>query len=277
MSISIFAKNPSRARGGQRLQRVSSIIRGQQIAQYLGAKLNPQDGYETDVCIYVKPHVKPDEDFTFSGHPYLDIIDGWVLLHLAKRHPEVPIITCSYVDFEYVSALVDNKVILIPQHHCNFEQIKRTREEITTIGCIGADAAFDYIPLELKEEIKKRGMELVEYSSFKTREDICSFYQEIDIQLVWRPYIRKQKIRLSNPLKLVNAASFGVPTIALDEPTFVEFKDNYLPVKSVDEFLDRLDALRASPQIYKEYSEKCLSKADNYHIEQISKLYKALR
>lgn len=276
MSISIFAKNPSKARGGKRLQRVSSIIRGRQIAEHIGAKLNPETGYENDICIYVKPHVKPDDDFSFSGHPYLDIIDGWVLLHLAKRYPKVPIITCSYVDFEYVSAQVDNKVILIPQHHCNFEDLTRTRKEITTVGCIGADAAFDYLPPTLKEELEKRGINLLLYSSFKNREDISRFYQDIDLQIVWRPYIRKQKIRLSNPLKLVNAASFGVPTIALDEPTFFEFKDAYFPVKSVDEFLNTVDSLRAQSELYDEYANRGIKKAENYHIGQISKLYKAL-
>ena len=32
----------------------SGIIRGEQVAHKLGAKLNPTSGYEDDVCIYVK-------------------------------------------------------------------------------------------------------------------------------------------------------------------------------------------------------------------------------
>jgi hypothetical protein len=123
MSISIFAKNPIRAKSDKHLQRVSSIIRGQQVAEYLHAKLNPTEGFENDVCIYVKPHVKPHEDFDFHGHSYLDIIDGWGLLALVHKHPEVTVITCSAVDFEYVSENCANKVILIPQHHCNFERV----------------------------------------------------------------------------------------------------------------------------------------------------------
>jgi len=275
MSISIFAKNPTRARGGTQLQRVSSIIRGQQIASYLGAKLNPETVYENDVCIYVKPHVKPDHDFEFAGHPYLDIIDGWGLLPLVKTHPELTIITCSYIDFEYVSAQVNNKVILIPQHHCNFERKPRTRDIVTTIGCIGAPAAFDYLPQGLKPALAERGMNLLEYSSFRSRQDITNFYQSIDLQIVWRPYIRKQKIRLSNPLKIINAASFGVPTIALDEPTFFELKGSYLPVKSLEEFLQTVDSLRDS-SLFTTYSETCVRTAENYHIDTISKLYRAL-
>src|SRR3990167_7107951 len=37
------------------VMRVSSMIRGDQIAEYLGAKVNPTEGYENDICIYIKP------------------------------------------------------------------------------------------------------------------------------------------------------------------------------------------------------------------------------
>ena len=49
------------------LLRVSSLIRGNQMAEYLGGKLNPTEGYENDVCIYVKPHVPRGMDFKFEG------------------------------------------------------------------------------------------------------------------------------------------------------------------------------------------------------------------
>ena len=61
------------------LMRVSSMIRGDQIADYIGAKLNPSSGFEDDVCIYVKPHVERPP-FDFKGKKsYLDIVDGWGL------------------------------------------------------------------------------------------------------------------------------------------------------------------------------------------------------
>jgi len=273
MSISIFAKRHSRARRDGHLQRVSSIIRGQQVAEYLHAKINPEDGFENDVCIYVKPHVKPHEDFEFHGHPYLDIIDGWGLFSLIQKHPEVTVITCSAIDFEYVSENTKNKVILIPQHHCNFELLKRTRNEVTKVGCIGTAAAFQFLPPNLKEHLSKKGIELVEYSSFHSRQDIINFYLSVDVQIVWRPYFQKMRVRMSNPLKLVNAAAFGVPTIALDEPAFAEMNGTYIPVKTLDEFLFHLSILKESPTLYGHYSQKCLKKAELYHISQIGRLY----
>src|SRR3990167_9546474 len=244
-NISIFAKpaflniNPSqpfRERNkpprGQ-LMRVSSMIRGDQIAEYIGAKLNPTSGYENDVCIYVKPMVRKGDDFKFEGKKaYLDIIDGANLAQVAHRHPEVGVITCSQADYELMSKyLPNNKIVLIPQFHCNFERIKRIRTQIKTVGVIGTRGAFPFLPEGLKEALAERGIELIEFSRFFSRQDVIDFYMKIDVQIVWRPY---EKI-LSNPLKIVNAMSFGIPTITLDEKAFKEIVPCYIPVDNLTE------------------------------------------
>lgn len=286
--ISIFAKpaflniNPHEAfvdrkkplrKGLGHLMRVSSMIRGDQIADQIGAKLNPESGYENDVCIYVKPMVRKGDDFKFEGKPYLDIVDGHNLGELARKHPEVTVIVCSQADMETMSGAIPNKIVFISQHHCNFERIKRIRKEITTIGCIGTKGAFPLLPKGLEEALKERRMKLIKFSRFFTRQDIIDFYLKIDIQIVWRPY---KKI-LSNPLKLVNAASFGIPTIALDEDAFKELEGHYVPVKDFESFLEQLDKLRSNPDMYAFYSEKCIHIAEKkYHIEKIGELYKKL-
>lgn len=287
MGISIFAKraflntNPYNEfeskeksyKGHGHLQRVSSMIRGDQIADFLGAKLNPTEDYENDVCIYVKPHVQRDGDFKFEGKPYLDIVDGWGLLPLLRKHPEVGIIACSQQDFENLSNIFpDRKIVLIPQHHCNFKRIKRDRVGIKAVGVIGTSGAFDFLPKGLKEGLAKRGIEFIEYSKFFSREDIIDFYKKIDIQMVWRPY----RMRLSNPLKLVNAASFGIPTVAYDEEVFKELNGCYIGVKTLEDFLEIVDQFRDSLFLYPHYSGNCLEKAEKYHIENVAKLYKQL-
>lgn len=264
-------KHPDRGH----LLRVSSMIRGDQIADYLGAKLNPEyyQEFQDDICIYVKPHVHADDDFKFEGKKsYLDIVDGWDLITLIEKHPEVGVIACSAQDVEILSKRIPNEIELIPQHHCNYDRVKRNRNGISTVGIIGTKNAFKFIPNELKEGLKDRGIELLEYSKFFTRQDIIDFYMNIDLQLVWRPY----RMRLSNPLKIVNASSFGIPTIALDESVFKEVMDCYIPVKSVDEFLTNLDILLESETAYDNYSKACLKRAENYHISKIAELYKKL-
>lgn len=274
MSISIFAKNSFRHRDGH-LMRVSSIIRADQIATQIGAKLNPESGYENDVCIYVKPHVPRgyENKVKFEGKPYLDIIDGWGLGPVLNNYPEVTAIACSRTDYDTLLRMVDNKVVFIPQHHCNFERIKRARNQITTVGVIGTKPAFVFLPADLKDRLAQRGMNLIEFSEFYTRQDIVDFYQMIDVQIVWRPYRKK----LANPLKIVNGASFGIPTIALDEPYFSELKGYYFPVSNLEDFLARLDDLRASPELYGDYSDRCFRRAEDYHIENVGKMYKNLQ
>lgn len=272
MRISFFAKRAFRCRGDGHLMRVSSMIRVDQPAAVIGAKINPASNYKNDVCIYVKPHVKPGHDFNFEGRAYLDIIDGWVLIDLLKKHPEVGVIACSDRDAITLAEVVKNKIVTIPQHHCNFERQKRSRKEITTVGVIGTAQAFPFLPAGLKSELSKRGMDLIEFSSFFSRTDIVDFYKKIDVQIVWRPYSKK----LANPLKLVNAASFGIPTICLDEPYFKELSGCYFPVRHLAGFLKQLDDLRASSALYSEYSEKCLLASERYHIEKVAEIYRQL-
>lgn len=285
--ISIFAKraflntNPyspfeskeKSYKGRGHLQRVSSMIRGDQIAEAIGAKFNPESGYEDDICIYVKPYIAKGYDFNFEGKKsYLDIIDGHKLGELAIKHPEVGVIVCSQADYDIMKKSIPNELVLIPQHHCNFERNRRQSLEIKKIGIIGEVPAFDFLPNGLEQELNDRGIELVKYSKFFSRQDIIDFYMSIDLQIVWRPY---KKI-LSNPLKLVNASSFGVPTIALDENAFKEMGDCYIPVTDFPQFLVKLDELRSDHNKYQEYAEKCIAKSEEYHIENISKLYNQL-
>ncbi len=256
------------------LKRVSSIIRADQIAEAVNAKLNPKQDYKNDVCIYIKPGLDKDGDLNFeSKSSYIDIIDELGYASVLKKHPELSAIVLSEQDYlTLASTGITNKIVLIPQHHCNFNREKRVRNKITTVGVIGHYKAFPYLPSELKSALAERGMELLEFSEFFTRQDIIDFYKKIDVQIVWRPY-RK---RLANPLKIVNAASFGIPTIALDEIYFKEMGNCYIGVSDFDNFLTELDKLRSSPTIYKAYSELCLKKAEEYHIEKIAQLYKNL-
>lgn len=255
------------------LQRVSSMIRGDQIAEHIGARFNPTENYQEDICIYVKPNVRKGDDFVFEGKKnYIDIIDGHNLGQLALKHPEVGIITCSKHDEAIMKSVLPNEVVNIPQHHANFERRTRYPRPIKRVGVIGTKGAFPFLPKGLRGELEKRGLELIEYSKFLVRQDIVDFYLNIDLQVVWRPY---KKI-LSNPLKIVNGASFGVPTIALDELAFKELDGHYLGVNNFASLIMRLDNLMFDGDLYNHYSRRCIEKAEEYHIDNVGKMYKNL-
>ena len=283
MSYNIFAQpahtntNPAHPYAGGtprsgHLQRVSSMIRGEQMAERLGANLNPATVQTDDVCIYVKPHVKDIDNFQFQGRAWLDIVDGWQLVPLARAHPDVGVIACSEADAALLRENLPNRVVCIPQHHCNFERTERTRQGVKRVGVIGTENAFAYLPMGLERELAARGLELECFSKFYSRQDIIDFYQRIDVQIVWRPY-RK---RLSNPLKLVNAAAFGVPTVALDEECFQELEGGYYPVKMSDEIVPTLETLSNIPPLFDAYSSHVFAKANAYHIDCVAEMYQEL-
>lgn len=268
--ISFFAKPPFEMK---HLQRVSSIIRGEQISAYMGnARLNPESGYENDTCIYVKPHIKPDNYFKFEKKSWLDIQDAWGLIPTLEKYPNVGVITYSDQEDEKLSFL-PNKRAKIPHHHVNFEREVRKRDKITRVGVTGSGDAFKQISEEIKEGLRKRNITLDYYSNFYPRMSVARFHGSLDIHMHWRHFLRR---RLSAPFKIINAMSFGVPTIALDEPSFKEVEGTYIPVKTPQEWLEKLDMLIANPKLYKHYADAGLKKAEEYHISNIAKLYERL-
>lgn len=256
------------------LHRVSSILRGEQMAAYmLNARLNPESGYENDVTIYVKPHIKQGQDYEFIGHAYLDLVDGFGLIDVLERNPWLPAIVFSDMDVETVSKLVKNRIVCIPHQHLNFERQKRERQGVRKVGVIGSEGAFKYIPEEIRRGLANRGIELVEHQIMFPRTLVVKFYMQVDVILVWSPYNAPDVPGLYNPFKIVNASSFGVPTIALDKPAFHEMDGCYFPVQNEDEFFEKIDALRSDQQLYDAMSKVCLEKSERYHISNIAKLY----
>jgi len=247
----------------------AGIIRGEQIAKHLGAKLNPKDGYEDDVCIYIKTFPFP----FIPKHTYIDVVEDSAGLRWVKNYPEVGIIASSKSIYNYLSNKLPNKIVLILQHHCNFERVVRTRKEVTVAGIIGNRASFDYPLDDLKKRLNEIGMELkvLIKKRFDSRKEIVNFYKQIDIQLVWRP---NSDGILRNPLKLVNAMSFGIPTVAYPEEDFVsEFDGYFLPAKNIDELISDVNNLKGSKAFYRMFPKQGIQKVKDYHINSISKLY----
>lgn len=244
----------------------SGRIRGKQVAKYLGAKLNPKNGYEDDVCIYVK--MQPPEDF--PKHSYLDIVDGDKRLSWLMKHPDIGVIACSQTEQEYLSKKLKRKdIVFIPQHHCNYERIRRQRKGITVAGVIGKPTAVQCPVSELRSKLAKIRVDFKMETKYPTRQHPIDFYKQIDVQVFWRPLHRWFK----NPLKLVNAGSFGIPTVAFPEIGYKEVSGYYMPANSVDELIAGVLLLKESEILYKHYTEKLIEKTEEYHINNVAKLY----
>jgi len=271
--ISIFAKPASYYQRGKlsypHLFRGSSIIRGEQISNYLGCKLNPVDGYNDDICIYVKP---TDMNEIKDGS-WVDIMDGERLINLLVPRPEINVITFSDYTHKLYQEKMKNKMVLIPQHHCNFNRELRSRRTNKTVGFIGGEIGFFFPKDKMQELVEEAGFRFLFVSGYRTREDVLDFYRQVDIQITWsHPRFRYQA---RAPLKLTNASSFGIPTVGYPQECYGEAEGNYIKVDTIPALIKELRRLH-DPFYYDSWVRKIVPWSEKYHISKIAELYRQL-
>ena len=274
--ISFFA-NPTRygmthSCRNNHLLRGSSQTRGEQISAYLGAKLNPTE-YENDVCVYVKPASLKD----IKDGAYIDICveNKRLLLELPNR-PKLNIIVLTKLAYDYLKSRgFKNKIVIIPCFSCNYERFVRDRKEVTTVGVIGSPDSFDYPTEEFRERMKEIGLEFITYYKFRCREDCADFFKKIDIQVSWNKSRDSTKI-FKDAVRLINAASYGIPTVAYPEYYLQAFEGYYIRIKTIDQMVSEIKRLKDDPAYYKAWSDKLIPFGERYHISKIAELYKQL-
>jgi len=271
--ISIFAKPAKYQRTVTlpvpHLIRGSSIIRGEQMAEWLGCKLNPTEGFENDLCIYVKPS---NLDNVRDGD-WVDVMDGQHILGWLNDRPGVNVIAFSEYTREQYCQKIKNRMAVIPQHHCNFDrELRDLRRAIKTVGFIGGEIGFHYSEDEMKKLVEGAGFNFLFVPRYKTREDVVDFYKQIDIQLVWC----SPKLQAKCPLKVVNAASFGIPTVAYPQECYQEVDGWYIKADTIDQLIVGLKLLATKPDYYKLIADRISSWAEDYHISSIAERYKEL-
>jgi len=251
-------------------RRLSSRIRGEEMAEYLGVKYNPTEGYENDVRIYIKPRNLGD----ISDGSYVDFLDGEFKDYWFIRRPKLKVIAASLYSYEHMKKRLPNEIYLIPSHHLNTDRITRDRKEIKVCGYIGTPSPTAFKKFgELKERLKEIGMDFVIEYYFKTKQDAINLYKQIDIFVCadWDGYDHPYKI----PTKIINAASFGIPCVAYPMMANKELEGFYLQAKNMSETIVQVENLK-NPDFYEEWSAKIAPMAENYHISKIAELYQKL-
>ena len=241
----------------------SGVIRGVQMAQWFKARINPDTGWKYDFDVHIWVKQQPPEDF--APHSYLDVLDEPRRIPWLLKHPEIGVIASSQTGQEYLKAKLErDDVLLIPQHHCNYARDVRTRRQILVAGVIGGQGAIQCDIEELKRRLAEVGIEFKWEKNYGSAEEVSAFYKSIDVQIVWR----KEQRPLKNPLKLINAMSFGIPTIAYPEVAYTEVEGFYWPATTMDELIEMVGELRLGFD-----TVRLIDKAEEYHIENIAKLY----
>lgn len=250
----------------------SGYIRGQLIGEYLGAKLNPESGYEKDVCIWIKwtPATK------VWGKRYLDIVDNHKYLKWLKENEDCACIAISKSAEKFLKSELKNEIVYIPQQHVNYERTLRATREVSIVGYCGEYWPFQPFEEEIRSKLKNIGLELKTLHKYRTRFDVIEFYKSIDIQIVWRNELGYLK-PLKNPIKLSNAGSFGIPTVAYPEENFVEeWLDCFVETKTIDQLISQVRSLKESVDYYKYFSDKAWFKSNHYHVEKVAQYYERL-
>src|SRR5438552_4092660 len=121
MGISFIAKpvffKPG-MNGGVYPVRLSSCIRGEEIATFLGAKYSEKGEYNKDsICIYLKPGSLD----SIKDGAYVDILDGIKIIPELKTRPKIRVIVYSRVYHDYLKKELENELFYIPHHHINIE------------------------------------------------------------------------------------------------------------------------------------------------------------
>ncbi len=271
----------------------SGEIRGRQIAERLGSRVDPEVMADDEFGIYIKDIPRDFRDQLNAGKAiYVDIVDGYGLIPYLRHIPEIKVIVLSSVGMAYLSGILRNELIFIPEHHCNFDNRVREDRPVRRVGYVGYPESLHLDLEQLFHGLAERGLELVVKTEFSCREEIVEFYQQVDLQITFRRHkgeattgnLRQigestllAESTLTGPLKLINAGSFGIPTVGFPEYTYVdEFDDCFVPVFNVSDMVDACHRLAIDEVAYRRWSERALERSSYYHIDQILPLYQRL-
>jgi len=256
----------------------SGVIRGYQMAEYLGRPLNPPPGAPYD-RIVVKVWPSPD-DFTPGQRTYVDVLDGFALVDRLKAQPDLGVIAFTPGSHAYlVRELNRQDIVLIPQHHCNFARERRPADrEVRTVGFVGAKSSLFGGVDVWRERFRESGFDFVWHlmrpRAAVRREKVLNLYRAIDIQVYWRPHVRFAFARFKDSLKLVNALSFGIPTVARSEShDAYALKGCLVEAGTPQEIIRQCCRLRDDPALYEACGPALVEQAEPWHIDRIAPRY----
>lgn len=256
----------------------SGEIRGRQMAKVTGGVVDPERVSVDDVLVFIKSRPS-DRVVKYLMAMYIDVDDNHTLIPYLSEHREVHVIAASRVGQQYLKEQTGrDDILLIPSNHCNYERFVKVMSGVKTAGFIGYRENLHLDVDELRSALGKVGIDFVIKTEFKSREEVCDFYKSIDIQICFRQKSDTNPApELRDPLKLINAGSFGIPTVAYPEPSYAdEFGDCFLPAMSLDKVVEGCEWFKNNGWFYHEVAMAALQCAEHYHIEHIAPMFLAL-
>jgi len=252
-----------------------------QVADRLGARSNPSGDVSQDICIGVKMSpglIRHDKLIAREamGDYYLDFIDHHTCYDWLSHWPDVKVIVASRSSEAWLSARLRNPLTFIPQHHCNVEGVRRPDRPVRVVGYVGMMSEippwFDLVT----DTVTAMGLEMRWFTDFQDRQDVVRAYDQIDIQFAWREGMPEKLLWTKNPLKVLNAGAFAIPTVAKEEPGYdYECPGAYAPCRTLGEAFEQIAALR-DPSHYAALAERAWAVSQPYHLDTIADAFRRL-
>lgn len=272
---SFLGNDYKRYTDGNVIWRLSSEIRAKQIAEHLGSKYNPATIEPDDICIYVKPgsidHIRDGD--------YVDYCDPNEWMELDKKlceRPKIKVIALTPYAYNYLRKRIPNTLTVIPNQHLNWENTLKPKRTLTIGGYIGRPSTIAVkINREIERALRRIGIGFTALYKWETRQDSIDFYKNIDFLVIGGRNLQTFNRPFTSPTKMINAASFGVPSIAYQQVGYGEFEGYYTPFQSMDDLLAEVEKL-TDEGYYEDYSQRIIDKAKEYHISKIATLYSQL-
>jgi hypothetical protein len=262
----------------------SGEIRGRQIADKLNVSselYNASYNEAIDVAslpdhvVFIKSFPAEEIDFLLSKGVtiWIDPVDADNCLVECAKRPELKILAAGESARDYIEARVSNDVTLIPQQHCNFENHQRTNWPPKFVGYVGYLENLDVSPGRLEKVLRTVQLEFIAgvMDEKATRKQVAEFYQKLDIQITFRGprLVKNMPPEMKNPLKVYNAASYGIPTVGFPEPSYKEFMPLY-PVRSFEDLIVQCERLKEQTPFFR---TDLLERSEEYSLDNVVKLY----
>jgi hypothetical protein len=284
--------------------RSSGMIRGMQVSRHVKGnffdKNNPSSFLNNKNifknCVFIRDiNQKHARCLKNKGHIIAyDIIDRPVAdLHIAqsknnnisdidwKKYAydfvDMFIVTNSFAKSKILPFLNENqRVEIIPHHLISNLFKKEIKEDIKNIGYLGT---IDQI--HKKEEIKIFCKSLnVNFlvSNAINKKDCVDFLKMIDVGIIFLEKNNRTNhvLNFKPNTKLTNFQSFGIPTIACDYKSFIEFAnhESYCQANSLNEVFFYIEDLINNKEKRNKIIDEGYKNAGKFKIENICQLYK---
>lgn len=240
-------------------------IRGEDVALHLKAIYNhkyTENKVRGDLNIHIKPYTLDN----VQDGDWVDVSDGVYVPELLMSRPKVKVIAHSLYSYKFLKEVLPNEIVWISQQHLNWERERKEVKEIKVCGYIGGPSEqirkqYDAIG----KSLNKAGFEFITCFDFVTREDAKNFYKKIDCLVVGQSIDDPYK----TPTKLINATSFGIPSVAFPMKAYEEWGGSYTPC-----FHDELIPETVSNLKFDQ--NELVAESEFYHISNVTKRYENL-